>query len=394
MSKPPSVAIVGVGEVQHGRFPERTSLEMALGASAEAVEHAKLAAADIDAVVAAPAFADPAFNTDVTFGRLADELGMRDSAKLAMQVSAGGSTGERMMRTARGLIETEQARFVLCVHSDKFSELSSDDIVRFFAAAGFDSEFEIPYGMTYNTIGSLAALRYFHETGATEDDLAHMTASLRQWGAIKPTAKNYGKPLSVDEVLGSPILQWPIRAAMAPPPADGASAFIMASASDAAALRDQAAYIWSEASRMRTYSFTQHHDVTRMGWAEVGHEAIQEAGISLRDIGIAQLYMAYPIFHLLLLEELGFCERGGAGEFVRSGATLPGGQLPVMTNGDALGNGHTGAGVGVATVVESARQLMGEAGARQVPDLEFVLESSAGGSYMDVNVTILGREAR
>jgi acetyl-CoA acetyltransferase len=388
------VAIVGVGEERHGRFPDRSSLTMALNVCAEAVTHAGLRPREIDALLVAPAFADRAFNTDITFGRLAEELGMRDSVQLSMQVSAGGSTGERMLRVARGLIESGQARFVLCAHADKFSELTMAQILEFFATAGFDTEFELPYGMTYNTISSLTALRYMHETGATEQDIAEMTSSLRAWAALKPTARGYGRPMTVDEVLATPVLQWPIRTAMAPPPADGASAFVVAGVDDARRMRERAAYVWAEASRMRTYSFTQHDDITRMGWAEVGAEAFDKAGLKTSDIGIAQLYMAYPIFHLLLLEELGFCERGEAGGFVRSGATRPGGALPVMTNGDAIGNGHTGAGVGVATMVESARQLMGEAGERQVADLGFVLETSAGGSYMDANVTILGREPR
>jgi acetyl-CoA C-acetyltransferase len=389
-----TVAIVGVGEVPHGRFNDRTSLQMALEVSAQAVRHAGLGAREIDAVLIAPAFADSAFNTDMAFGRLVEELGMRDSAKLVMQVGAGGSTGDRLLRVARGLIASAQARYVLCVHADKFSELTKEEILDFFAAAGFDTEFEAPYGVTYNTIASLSAQRYLYETGCPERALAEMTSSLRAWSALDENARSFGRPQTPEEALASPVLQWPIRASMAPPPADGASAFVVAGQSDAKALRESAAYVIAEACRVRTYSFTQHDDITKMGWAGVADEAFSQARILRKDIGIAQFYMAYPIFHLLLLEEFGFCPRGAAGEFVASGATRPGGALPVMTNGDAIGHGHTGSGVGVQTLVESARQLMGEAGPRQVPDLEFVLETSAGGSYMDANATILGREPR
>jgi acetyl-CoA acetyltransferase len=389
-----TVAIVGVGESTHGRFPDRTSLEVALDVSRQAIDNASLTPGDIDAVLVAPAFADTAFNTNITFGRLAEELGMRDRAKLSMQVSAGGSTGERLVRVARALIQSGQARYVLCTHTDKFSQLTTEGVLSFFAAAGFDTDYEAPYGLTYNSIASLCAQRYMHETGSTEEHLAHMTSALRAWSALDPTARSYGKPLTPQQALDSPVIQWPIRASMAPPPADGGSAFVVASAADAKSLRESPAYVLSEASRVRTFSFTQHDDMTRMGWADVGREAFDEAGITPSHVGIANLYMAYPIFHLILLEELGFCERGSAGEFVAAGEVAPGGSLPVMTNGDAIGHGHTGAGVGVATIVESARQLFGEAGERQVPDLEFVLETSAGGSYMDANVTIFGREHR
>ncbi|MES2172080.1 MAG: thiolase family protein [Actinomycetota bacterium] len=389
-----SVAIVGVGEVRHGRFPDRPSLEMALDVSGQAIAHAGLEAREIDAVLIAPAFADTAFNTDMAFGRLVEELGMRNSAKIVMQVGAGGSTGDRLLRTARGLIASGQARYVLCVHADKFTELTKNEILEFFAVAGFDTEFEAPYGVTYNTIAGLSAQRYLYETGQTEYAIADMTSSLREWGSLDVHASGYGKPMTTEQVLATPILQWPIRTAMAPPPADGASAFVVAGAEDAKALRDSAAYVIAESSRVRTYSFTQHDDITKMGWAESADEAFAEAGITRDQVGIAQFYMAYPIFHLILLEEFGFCERGRAGEFVASGATRPGGRLPVMTTGDAIGHGHTGSGVGVATLVDTARQLMGESGGRQVDDLEFVVETSCGGSYMDTNVVIFGREPR
>jgi acetyl-CoA C-acetyltransferase len=382
------VAIVGIGEVPSGRYPERTSLEAALTCARQAIEDAGLSVRDIDAVLVAPAFADAAYNLDAALGRLVEDLGMRDRARVVMSVNSGGSTGERMVRIARGLIATGQARFVLCTHADKFTELTREQVLRFFAIAGFDKQFELPYGLTYNSIGSLAAVRYMYETGATEEHIASVAVSMRAWAALNPNAKHFGAPLTLAEVLATPVIQWPIRSAMAPPPADGGSSFVVAGAKDAGRLRDRAAYLIADASRMRTFSFTQHDDLTRMGWADVGSEAYAEAGLAPTDIGIAEIYMSYPPLHLILLEELGFCRRGEAGPFVAAGNTLPGGALPMATNGEAIGSGHTGSGVGVANVVETARQLMGAAGDRQVKDVEFVLETACGGSYMDANVSI------
>ena len=66
----------------------------------------------------------------------------------------------------------------------------------------------------------------------------------------------------------------------------------------------------------------------------------------------------------------------------------------MTTNGGMLSQGHTGAGGGVAVMVEAVRQVMGKGGERQVPKADLVLETSTGGSYMDAQVVILGREAR
>ena len=75
-----------------------------------------------------------------------------------------------------------------------------------------------------------------------------------------------------------------------------------------------------------------------------------------------------------------------------AGQTWPGGRLPMTTNGGMLSQGHTGAGGGIAILVEAARQLMGKAGARQVPAARFAVETATGGTYVDAHVTILGNE--
>ena len=87
-------------------------------------------------------------------------------------------------------------------------------------------------------------------------------------------------------------------------------------------------------------------------------------------------------------------ERGGAGALYRSGATRPGGRIPVSTFGDAMSYGHIGAGIGLAAIVESVRQLNGQAGERQVPGADIVLKTSAGGAYADAQITIFGKEPR
>jgi acetyl-CoA acetyltransferase len=153
-------------------------------------------------------------------------------------------------------------------------------------------------------------------------------------------------------------------------------------------------HVWGEGDLVNTYSFTQHRDITRMNWQKVAQQAYEEARIQADDIDIVQIYMAYPIFHLVLMEEMGFCKRGEAGALYRSGATRPGGSLPVSTFGDAMSYGHIGAGIGLAAIVESVRQLRGEAGARQVSGASTILKASAGGAYADAHITIFGKEPR
>ncbi len=130
----------------------------------------------------------------------------------------------------------------------------------------------------------------------------------------------------------------------------------------------------------------------REGYRESMQAALKEAGLSMDQMDILELYGAYPFFQCIMLEAAGICKTGEAGRFIMEGHTSPGGKRPCSTMGDAIGRGHTGSGVSMANYVETARQLMGKAGERQVPDCKYVLSTAAGGSGMNAIVTIWGKE--
>ena len=143
---------------------------------------------------------------------------------------------------------------------------------------------------------------------------------------------------------------------------------------------------------MTHFVYSQEKDVSRFGWKEAGKMAFEEAGITPADIDVAEIYDSYPIYQMIGFEELGFCERGEAGEIFMRGDTWPGGRIPTTTNGGMLSQGHIGAGGAVALMVEACRQLMGKAGERQVQGARFAVETATGGTYMDSQVTIFGTE--
>ncbi len=119
---------------------------------------------------------------------------------------------------------------------------------------------------------------------------------------------------------------------------------------------------------------------------------LADGGGALLVISIWNLYMAYPVGHTMFMEAVGLCEPGQAGKVFMEGRTCPGGNLPWATIGDAVGRGHTGSGVSMATYIETARQLMGKAGKRQVSDAKYVFQNTAGGSGMNFIATVWGRE--
>jgi acetyl-CoA C-acetyltransferase len=385
-----SVAIVGIGEVPTGRTPERSPIECAVDAARLAILDSGLDPSDIDTVIPTAALCCPAFNTDLVTGRLGEELGLH--LRNNLQVFAGGATSAVMLKLAAGLITTGVSRAILFVHTDKLgSSISGQEGIDLFSTAGISKEWEVPYGLHYSAVAGLITQRYMYESGTTSEQLAAVCVSNRKWAELNPHAM-FRKPLTVEQVLASKMLSTPLHAFESNMLADGGAAFVVASADRAAELTDSPAYLLGEGSRVTHFALSQEADMARFGYAQAAAEAFEKAGVTADDIDLAELYDSYPVFQLIALEELGLCPPGRAGAWVADGATWPGGVLPMTTNGGMLSQGHTGAGGGIAILVEAARQLMGKAGERQVDSARFAVETATGGTYVDAHVTILGNQ--
>jgi acetyl-CoA C-acetyltransferase len=382
------VAIAGIGEVPTGRYPERSAIQCAIESARLAIRDAGLDKQDIDTVIPTAALCNAAFNTDLVIGRVVEELGLGVHNNL--QLFAGGATSAIMLKVAAGLITAGVSKTILFVHADKLgTSISGQAGIDLFSTAGISKEWEVPFGLHYSAVAGLITQRYMFETGTTSEQLAAVCVSNRKWAELNPHAM-FRKPLTIQNVLDSKILSSPLHAFESNMLADGGAAFVATSAERARDLTDKPAYLLGDGSRVTHFALSQEPDLTRFGYAPAATEAYQMAGLAPGDIDLAEIYDSYPVFQLIALEELGLCERGQAGGFVQEGSTWPGGKLPMTTNGGMLSQGHTGAGGGIAILVEAARQLMGKAGERQVPGARFAIETATGGTYVDAHVTILG----
>jgi acetyl-CoA C-acetyltransferase len=384
-------AVIGIGEVPSGRYPERTALEAALQAAREAILDAGIDKGEIDVVMPCGALFSREFNTSLGVSRLVEELGLLGTAGTNVQVFAGGSSGTVMLQLASGLISAGLARNVLCVHSDQLGTgVDKTQGIDLFATVGMSNEWEIPFGVNFSAIAGLITNRYMHETGTTPEQVASVCVSMREWAKLNPHAM-YRGPLTVQDVLDSKMLATPIHAFESNMLADGAAAMVISGPDEAADKTDTPVYLLGASGRTTHYTLAAEADMARFSYATAAEEAFAMAGVGPDDVQLAQIYDSYPVFVLIALEEVGLVPRGEAGAFVADGHTLPGGRLPMTTNGGMLSQGHTGAGGGFAIMVETIRQLMGKAGDRQV-DATFAVETATGGTYMDAHVAVLGSE--
>ncbi len=389
----PNLAIIGIGEVPTRIMPERTRWDILYEVCMEAIRDAGLHKNDIEGVIATSPQAQPVIAAELAFGKLPEELGLK-GCKDNCICNAGGAGTSNCLRLAEQYIHSGVARAVLIPHVTVHSDIPMEDTINFFARAGVDMQWEYPFGSTYNLIMGLMANRYMHESGCTPEQMAAVVTSLRSWAVKDPHSLFYGKEVpSVEKVLASAMINTPLHKRESNRLADGGSAMVVVSAADARKMKKPAAYKLGEA--VRYFSGTpvlRNFDQVKDGLRSTAEEALAQAGISRGDVNIWNCYLAYPLAHPLMAEMLGVAPEGRGGEYFAQGRMAFGGDIPWSTMGDAPGRGHTGSGVSAATYVETARQLMGKAGERQVKDCLYVFQNTSGGSGFNNIATIWGRE--
>jgi len=385
-------AIVGIGEVPTGHYPERPFIKAAVDVCEMAIKDSGLAKEDIDTVIPIGVVSNALDGANMVCCWIVEEMGMGKTAKSNFQIMSGGSSSANSLKTAAALVTSGLSKAVLVVHCDRMGTgLDLQAALATFSVVSVNQEYEVPYGFSQLALSGLLQQRYMHDTGTTERQIASVVASLRKWAALNPNAM-LQKPKTVEDILDSKIICHPVRKKMMNILADGAAAYIVTTAERAKAVTDTPAYILGLGSRCTNFTVTGQPQDFFKAWNPAAREAYEMAGITPKDIDVAEIYDAFPSFLLQSMDYLELCKPGEAGKLFEDGVTSPGGELPVTTNGGMMAQGHTGAGGGIAILVEAARQVMGKAGDRQVPNANIVVETAVGGVGMDFHVGVLGRE--
>ena len=173
---------------------------------------------------------------------------------------------------------------------------------------------------------------------------------------------------------------------------DGAAAMIVVSAARARQIKPRAAYLHGAGYGIGHGYLSDALDLMHTGARRSGKAAFAAAGMRPVDMDFASLYDCFTITLLLELEELGLCPRGEAGRFVEDGHIDRAGSLPTNTGGGLLSGGHPGYPAGLLPVVEATRQMMGEAGARQLPRTDRAVVHGNGGVVAMHCTLVLGSE--
>ncbi|NGT17998.1 thiolase family protein [Achromobacter insolitus] len=221
------------------------------------------------------------------------------------------------------------------------------------------------------------ARQHMRAYGTTQRQIASAAAKNHAHSTMNPLAQ-YQKDMSVDEVLSSPDIAWPLTRAMCAPISDGAAAIVLSSGRALSSARRQRAIritgIGAASTVIRDVTDMDKHCVRL-----AAQRAYTMAGITPRDIDVSEVHDASSFAELLQIENLGLCERGQGGPYTESGATSLGGITPVNVSGGLVSKGHPIAATGLVQIHELVTQLRHEAGARQVQDARTAVAENGGG---------------
>ena len=376
MDKRPLVAIVGASPApseDSGRYtPAGLMAEAALHAIADAAVERSL----VDGLFSASAYY---YMPTVTLGEY-----MGITPRFTDSSTIGGCSFESHLRHAAFALDAEACTYGLIAHAST----QRSDGRRLVKSMSEPLAYEVPYGALWPISGyAMIAARHMHEFGTTSEQLAEVAVSAREWAVLNPAAR-YDQQLSIEQVLESPIVASPLHRYDCCLVSDGAGALIVTTPERARDHHENPVYVLGAAETHVARNVSQLPDFVTSPAAITAPEALAEADMAIGDIDNFQLYDAFTITTLQILEDIGLCEKGDAGPFVSDGKTRPGGSHPVNTSGGGLSYRHPGM-LGLTLLLEAISQLRRVAGARQVPDAMFSLVHGLGGVQMAGATAIL-----
>lgn len=383
MVKPP-VAIVGAAETTRlGCIPDMSNLMLHADAALNAMADAGLAPSQIDGV--ASGYEAP---TDV-----AQYLGIRP--QWVDGTSIGGCSWIVLVRHAVAAIQAGLCNTVLITHGESGrSQIGMPALYDFFPRGSLGEQFEWPYGLSgAPSMMGVPVARYLHETGVTREQLAEVAVNARRWAGFHPRA-GQRDPITIDDVMESPVVAWPLNKLMCCLVSDGGGALILTASERSDEFPAKPVYILGsgEASESRLTGLAELNNLIRLeGPQRAGRLAFEEAGIVAADVDHLMIYDAFAHHPLWGLEALGFVnDAAEAAAFVAAGHTGVGGKLPMNTNGGGLSYAHSGS-YGMFLMQESVRQLRGTSPA-QVSGARVSVCHGWGGFHATSATAVLSNE--
>jgi acetyl-CoA C-acetyltransferase len=385
------VAVVGAGMIPFGELFDQSYDDMIVGAYRNclaSVDHG----IDEDRIEAAwlgTAAGTMIRQEIVTGASLAEPL--RFFPRPVTRIENACCTGSDAVRNAAFAVAAGVYDVVLVVGAEKMRDIPSrESLVRQTSVMFHD--WWAPRGATAPNRFGQYATAHMEAYGTTREHMALVAEKNHYHGSLNPFAA-FRKPITCEQVLAAPMVSWPLGLLDCCPTTDGAAAIILAHADIAHELSEHPIYL--RGTGLATdplISPWKDQFLSFPAAVDAAQQAYRMAGIGPGEIDLAEVHDCFTITELMAYEDLGFCERGEAKDWVSRRGPMLGGERPVNTSGGLKAKGHPVGATGVAQVVELWEQLRGEAGDRQVEGARYGLTHNVGGIGTVVLVNIFGSQ--
>ena len=361
------VVVAAPVTVPYERFSKETAHWWIARALRELTKTAGVAPADLDGFSVASFSLFP----DTAVG-LTQHLGL--TPRWLDHIPFGGASGVVALRRAARAVQAGDADVVACVSGDTNHVDSFRRMLSSFSRFAQDASY--PYGAGGpNACFALLTDYYMRHYGAKREDFGAICVAQRDNALHNPHAI-MKKPLSLQQYMDARMISDPIALFDCVMPVAGAEAFLVMGEDDARAAKIPYAHIRSTIERHN--AFPEDPIQMRGGWEMDLDELYGMADMTTDKIDVLQSYDDYPVIVMMQLEDLGFCAKGEAPDFVRSHDLTINGDFPHNTSGGQLSAGQAGAAGGFIGMVEAIRQVTGTAGPTQVKDAQTALISGFG----------------
>ncbi len=411
------VSLVGAGMSKFGSFPEKSSRDLFVEAFQDMSKSVdkNFDHHGIEYVCIGNFSSDLFEGQSHTAPIMADAVGLVPRAAVRVEdacASSGVAMRQGILAIASGLYD-----IVLVGGIEMMTKLPTSQVTDTLAAAG-DVLYEIPVGFTFPGFYAAMASAYFDRYGAAPEDLMQVALKNHTNGALnekaqfgvtipdwmekrKKSAERKGKPVPdwkdewdfLHDDRANPMISWPLRLFDCSPITDGATAALLVADDIAKKFTDHPLKIIGS-GQASDYPLHDRADLTSIGAAKLAaQEAYQMAGVTAKDIQLAEVHDCFTIAEVIASEDLGFFEPGTGYNQAEKGTTTRDGEIPINTSGGLKAKGHPVGASGIGQAVEIFKQLRGRAGARQIKgDPSLGLAHNVGATGQTCVVHIFQRE--
>lgn len=386
------VAIIGMGCTKYGELWDKSANDLLIDAVYESLEDSGVSLKDIQAG---------------WIGTVRQEVGPSLTVPLRLQhlpvthVENRCATAIDTLRNACYAVAAGIYDIVLVAGVEKLKDTGEVGVT------GRGDECSSPYYIQAYTSGpparfAIRATRYFETYGIDPEEGKRLIAKImvknHHNGSLCPRA-HFRNEITLEQVVNAPIVAWPLGLFDCCGVSDGAAAAVICSAEMAKNFRQDPVFIKAITVDSGPAEDYTRSDASLIHFEETIHaaqRAYAEAGIKNpgEEISMAELHDCFSITELITYEDLQFCPRGQAKEYVERGYFELGGKLPVNMDGGLKCFGHPIGASGLRMIYELYKQLQGKAElpARQLKSPKLGLAHNLGGALgaWVVGIAIVG----